>query len=105
MLSTKLGEDVVAQTGDGAVILTTDFHRANLGATMNRRLHVLTTRLDPFDRFAQLRRNPTEQGFFRINIEFRAEAAANFRRDYAELVFSQADHQRDLCAHEMWNLR
>src|SRR6266403_5103188 len=105
MIGTKIGEDVVAQTGDGAVILTTDFHCANLGAAMNRRLHVLTTRLDPFDRFPELHRNPTEQGFFRINIKFRAEPAANFRRDYAELVFSQTNHQRDLGAHEMWNLR
>src|SRR5258708_20591143 len=104
MISAKIGKDVVTQTGDGAVILTTDFHRANLGATMNRRLHVLTTRLDPFDRFAQLYRNPTEQGFFRINIKFRAEAAANFRRDYSELVFSQADPQRALVAQAICNL-
>ena len=71
---------------------------------MNRRLHVLAPRFDPFDRFAELHRDPAEQRFFGVDVQLRSEAAADFRRDHAQLVFGNADHERDLRAHEVRDL-
>src|SRR6266404_8540486 len=96
MIGAEISKDVIAKTGDYTIVLTANFHGSDLGASMNRRLNILATGLDPFDRFAQLHRNPTEQSLFRVNIQFRSKPTANFRCDDAQLVFPQTDHQGDL---------
>ena len=105
MISAEIRNDVVAQSGDCAIVLHADFDRADLCAAMNRGLHIFTARLDPLHRFAKLDRNPTEQSLFRINIQLRSEAAADFRRDDSQLVFGDADHQSELGSQQMRNLR
>src|SRR5437868_5948080 len=98
-------DDVVAQARQSAVQLTADLYLADLAAPVNRRLHVLAPRLDPLGGPAQSHRNPSEQGLLGVDVQLRAEAAADFRRDDTELVFGDADHQRDLRTHEVRYLR
>ena len=78
MISAEIREHVVTQARDCAVILTANFHGADLRSTMNRRLKVFATCFNPFRRFAKLHRDPTEQSFFRVNIQLRTKAAADF---------------------------
>ena len=78
MISAEIREDLVTQAGDCTVILAAYFHRTDLRSTMNRRLHVFASGLDPFHRFAKLHRDPTQQSFFRVNIQFRTKASADF---------------------------
>ena len=105
MICAEVCEDVVAQPRHRSIIATSDFDITNLPAPVNRRLNILAARLNPLDWFAQLHRNPAEQCFFRIDVELRAEAAADFGRDDAQAVFGYADHQRDLRSHEVRYLR
>src|SRR5205085_9193638 len=85
--------------------VTADLDLADLIAPMNRRLHVLAPRLDPLAGLSRLHRNPTEQRLLRIDVQLRAEAAADLRRDDAQFVFRHADHERELRAQEVRNLR
>ena len=82
MIGAQIGDHVVAQSGDRAVVLDADFDCADLGAAVNRRLHIFAPRLNPLHRFAELHRDPSEQGFFRIDIQLRSKAAADFRGDH-----------------------
>ncbi len=92
MVSTEVSKDVITQTGERAVVLAADFDGADLGAAVNCRLHIFTSRLDPLHGLAELDRDPAEQGLFRVNIQLRSEAAADLRRDHSQLVFRNADH-------------
>src|SRR5437868_7105702 len=105
MIRAEVCKDVVAKTCDRSIISAADFDVANLPAPVNRRLNVLAARLNPLHRLAQLHRNPAKQSLFRVNVQLRAEAAADFGRDDAKFVFGNAYHQRELCAKQMWNLR
>jgi hypothetical protein len=68
MIGAKVGNNVVAKTGDRPIVPATNLHRADLGAAVNRCLHVFAARLDPFDGLAQLDRDPTQQGLFRVDV-------------------------------------
>ena len=104
MIGAEIRKDAVTQTGKRAVVLERDFDVANLAAAMNRRLHVFASRFDPLDGFAKLHRDPAEQRFFRVNIQLRSKTAADFRRDHAQLVFGNSDHECDLRAHQVRDL-
>src|SRR5438132_5279039 len=101
MISAEIREHFVTQAGDCAVILATNFDGADLSASMNRRLHVFASRFDPFHRFAKLDRDPTEQSFFRVNIQLRTKASADLGCNNAQLVFGNADHQSKLGSQEV----
>src|SRR5437870_3150052 len=105
MISAEISKDIVAKASNRAVVLAADFDSADLGPSMNGGLNVFTTRLDPFRRLAELHRDPTQQGLLSINIQLRTKAAANFRRDHAQFVFRNSDHQGELGSQQVWNLR
>src|SRR5947209_7226158 len=105
MIRAKVCEDVVAKTCDCSVVAAADLYVADLPASVNRRSHILAARLNPLHRFAELHRNPAQESFFAVNVQLRAEASADFRRDDAQLVFGNAYHERELRAKQMRNLR
>ena len=104
MISAQIGEHVVTKPCNRAVVFAPDFHRADLRAAMNRRLHVLAARFDPLNWLAELDRDPAKQGFLCVNVELRSKAAANFRCDHAQLVLRNADHQSQLRPQQVRNL-
>ena len=87
------------------VVLHRDLVIPDLVAAVNRRGGVLAARFDPFHRGVQLHRQVGAQRFFTIDVQLRAEAAAHFGRDDAQLVFGDADHCRQQRPEQMRNLR
>ena len=104
MIGAHVREDVVAKPCDRAVVVAADFDIADLPAPVNRRLNVFAASLYPLHRLAELHGNPSEQSFFGIDVELRAEAAADFGRDDSQFVFGNADHQSKLSAQQVRNL-
>ena len=51
--------------------------------------------LDPLDRHAELLRHHRADVLLGVDVDLRAEAAADFRRDGADLVLAEAVHRRD----------
>src|SRR6266404_8745634 len=104
MISAEISEDVVAQSGQSAIVLTPNLDVTHLSAPVNCRLHIFAPAFDPFDRLAKLDRYPAEQSFFCIDVELGAKAAANFRRNHAQLVLCDANHQGELGAKQVRDL-
>jgi hypothetical protein len=68
MIGAEVGDNVVSQAGNRAVILAAHFDSSDLGAAMDGGLNIFASRLNPFDRLTELDRNPAEQSFFGIDI-------------------------------------
>ena len=64
-------------------------------APVRRRDERLRSILDPLDRQAQLLRDHRADVFLGVNVDLRAEAAADFRSDGADLMLAEAVHRRD----------
>src|SRR5438067_2028595 len=105
MIRAKVCKDVVAKTCDRPVVTAADFDVANLPAPVNRRSDILAASLNPLNGFSQLHSNPAKQSLFRVNVQLRAEASADFGRDDAQFVFRNAYHERELRSKQMRNLR
>ena len=48
----------------------------------------------PLDRAVDVLRRPDHRGLFGVQVDLRAEAAADVGRDHAHLVLGQAEHER-----------
>src|SRR6185369_1368308 len=77
VISAHVCEDAVTQSEHGAVVLYCDFDIANLAASMDRRLDVFTPRFDPLNWFPELHRDPTEERFFRVDIQLGSKATTD----------------------------
>src|SRR4030095_2076620 len=105
MIGTEVRKHTVTQSIYCSVVLERNLDVANLSASVNCRLNVFSTRFDPLHGFAELHRDPTDECFLTVNIQLGAKAAADFRSDHAQLVFRNANHDRELSAQQMRNLR
>src|ERR1700738_1394919 len=101
MIRAQISKDVVTQSSQSAVILTAAFALSYVPTTRTRGLPVFASGLNPLHRFAELHRDPSEQRFLGIDIQFGAKTAADFRSNHAELVFRNADHESHLGTHQV----
>ena len=77
----------------------------DLVAAVDRRLVALGPRLDPLDRTAELAREHERERLLGVDVQLRAEAAADVRCDDAELRLRNAGHHRQRHARDVRNLR
>ena len=71
---------------------------------MGRRLNVFSTALDPFHGTVELHCEITDQGLFRIDVEFTPEPSAYLRCNDPYAVLRHTQHQGQLGFEEMGNL-
>src|SRR6266545_8396122 len=104
MISAKIREYVVTKAGNSSICFATNLKVSNLPAPMSSCLNVLAPPFNPLNWFNQLHGDPTKQSFFGVDIQLGTETATHFRRDHAQLVFRNTNHQRELCAQQVRDL-
>ena len=72
----------------GAVALGGELVIIHVAAAVNGAQEILAARFDPLHRLADLHGDEAHQRFFGVDVELAAEAAADFRRDHAQAIFS-----------------
>ena len=97
-------DHVHAEPGDAAVGVDGGLHVGHLRAPVGRRGHVLDARLDPAERHAAQARERGHDDVLGIGAELHAEAAADLRRDDADLVLGHAERLREAVAERVRRL-
>ena len=82
------------QRGDRAVALGAELDVVDLVAAVVGRGHVLRARLDPLHRPPSLRERPQTSDLLAVDLQLRAEAAADVGRDHADLVLAHPEQDR-----------
>jgi hypothetical protein len=105
VVGAEVDEELGPHRGDRAVLLDRCLDVLDLTAAVRRRREVLASGLRPLDRFAELHRDPGNQDLLAIDVELRAEAAADLGRDHAHAALGQLQHLGELRAEQMRDLR
>ena len=90
---------------DRPVLAGGHLHVLDVVAPVDRRAVVLAARLGPLDRAAAHLRGEDDHRVFRVVGDLAAEAAADFRRDDADLVLGDPRVEREQEAHDVRVLR
>ena len=97
--------DRVFEAEDRAVAVHREFDLPDLVAPVDGVQKVFAPGFDPLDGLIELLCQVSDQGFFRVHIEFASKPAAHFRGDDAHVVFGHVEHDGQLRSQEMGNLR
>ena len=95
VVGADVGDEPHLQPEHVAVALRGEVDVADDVAPVGRRDEGLGAVLDPLDRNAEPLRDGGGDVLLAVDVDLRAEAAADFRRDGADLVLAQAVHRRD----------
>ena len=90
--------------GERAVGLGAHLHVGDLVAALMGDHHVLRPRLDPLHRLAELAGDRGEEDLLAVDLQLRAEPAADLRGDDADLLLVLAEQQRQEEPHEVGDL-
>ena len=104
MVCPDIGSGLVFQSQDRPVPFHRRLHFGDLSAAVGRRLNVFSTALNPFHGTVELHCDITDQGLFRIDVEFTSEPSAYLRCNDPYPVLRQTQHQGQLGLEEMGNL-
>ena len=105
VVGAHVGEDLRVQGGDRAVALRAHPHVVDLVAPVRGHLHVLRARRGPAHRPLEPARQVRDERLLAVDVQLRAEAAADVGRDHAEVVLRDAEHAGELEPHEVRDLR
>ncbi len=99
-------QEHILDAENAAVLVDRDLGVVDLAALMRGGEEMLEPVLDPFHRTIELHRDPRQCDFFRVeHHHLRPEAAADERRDDADLMLAEAEHRRKPVANEHRRLR
>ena len=98
------GDQVDPHAEDLAVVGDRELDLLQLVAAVVGGLGVLAARLDPLDRLADLERDDRGDDLLAIELQLRAEPAADVGRDDPQLVLGDAGGQRQQDPHDVRDL-